>query len=410
LKYSFRNYLYVITTIASCFTNYLFFSLYALTGNKYSGSGESISYVLYLILNFILIFILNITSSNKNKLLKYEFNFYLFLTLLFIIQLIWFLKDPDDLYFLTFISYFILLGLPGFFAILVLIKNNLINLFIKLSDIFCLIVLISIIFTTLKSFFIDDSIDTAIGGTDYQFFSYLCALVYGILIFNTFKLESFFRFNFFNSKIYKKFTYLFLIVCIAGSILGGGRGAFLLVIIYSFSALKFLSTNRKNLILYVFSFLTLVAIFIIYLSFNEDSIFNRFGRLFSYINSDTYIDLENGSSGRDTIYKLSLDSFLKSPIFGYGPFGVWSKVGMPHNIFLELILQYGILAFFMIFYFLYYFIYNSKLKKLPFYNWFIHLSFFPIIMLMFSGSYMHLSIFWFVFSYFLIQKKYSCTL
>jgi O-antigen ligase len=396
----------VIFSLLACFTNYVFFSFLAFFSIKYGGSENSSIYIIYNILNFISIFFINFYTSIKTGFYKNEIYIYLFIFILLALQFLWYLSNPDDLYFLTFISYFILLGLPGLFASLVLIKNQLLTLFIKYTDIISLLIVLAIFKSIFFSYIISGEIDTAIAGTDYQFLSYLCALSYGILIYNSYNLNQNLRFKFFKSKFYKKFTPLLIFICILGSILGAGRGAFLLIIIYTFSIFILNIKNKKLIYIYILCICTLIFILLYYLSFNEDSIFNRFGRIFSYINGDSIIDIENGSSGRDKLYQVAIDAILKSPIIGYGPFSVWSSVGMPHNIILEIFLQYGIFAIILLFLIIFVILRNRDNYNIIHYKWIKSLALFPLVMLFFSGSYMHLSIFWFVLGYLLSKNLF----
>jgi O-antigen ligase len=384
----------------------VFFSFLAFFSIKYGGSENSSIYIIYNILNFISIFFINFYTSIKTGFYKNEIYIYLFIFILLALQFLWYLSNPDDLYFLTFISYFILLGLPGLFASLVLIKNQLLTLFIKYTDIISLLIVLAIFKSIFFSYIISGEIDTAIAGTDYQFLSYLCALSYGILIYNSYNLNQNLRFKFFKSKFYKKFTPLLIFICILGSILGAGRGAFLLIIIYTFSIFILNIKNKKLIYIYILCICTLIFILLYYLSFNEDSIFNRFGRIFSYINGDSIIDIENGSSGRDKLYQVAIDAILKSPIIGYGPFSVWSSVGMPHNIILEIFLQYGIFAIILLFLIIFVILRNRDNYNIIHYKWIKSLALFPLVMLFFSGSYMHLSIFWFVLGYLLSKNLF----
>ncbi len=396
----------MIFSLLACFTNYVFFSFLAFFSIKYGGSENSSIYIIYNILNFISIFFINFYTSIKTGFYKNEIYIYLFIFILLALQFLWYLSNPDDLYFLTFISYFILLGLPGLFASLVLIKNQLLTLFIKYTDIISLLIVLAIFKSIFFSYIISGEIDTAIAGTDYQFLSYLCALSYGILIYNSYNLNQNLRFKFFKSKFYKKFTPLLIFICILGSILGAGRGAFLLIIIYTFSIFILNIKNKKLIYIYILCICTLIFILLYYLSFNEDSIFNRFGRIFSYINGDSIIDIENGSSGRDKLYQVAIDAILKSPIIGYGPFSVWSSVGMPHNIILEIFLQYGIFAIILLFLIIFVILRNRDNYNIIHYKWIKSLALFPLVMLFFSGSYMHLSIFWFVLGYLLSKNLF----
>ena len=99
----------------------------------------------------------------------------------------------------------------------------------------------------------------------------------------------------------------------------------------------------------------------------------------------------------------------RSPIFGYGVFGMWRYSALPHNFFLEILIQGGTVYFSFILIFLtYVFIKLYKITRIdPSFKLISILGLYPLVFLMFSGSYMSNSIFWFCISFVISYSSQS---
>ncbi len=107
----------------------------------------------------------------------------------------------------------------------------------------------------------------------------------------------------------------------------------------------------------------------------------------------------NFLSGRDKVFFYTLDYINKRPVFGYGVLGdrkVLSFIGQayPHNIFLEILMQYGIIIGFLILIALlglifYRFLKRSNNKERYFFAF--NLGFLPLLV---TGSYLTFYNFW----------------
>jgi O-antigen ligase len=188
------------------------------------------------------------------------------------------------------------------------------------------------------------------------------------------------------------------------AILNGGRGAFILLIVYAVIIFYWIVIKRgitKQTIFRVFT-LSLIIPFFSYLvyqgiiqnNFLEQG-FRRATQFIELAISPESTDFYTASSGRDIVYETAIQGISESPIFGYGSFEHWEKVIHPHNIFLDLSLQYGVLfSGILIFGLL---IWSLRSRKL----WDTQKVFFSIILiyslvnLMFSGGYFFHSFFWF---------------
>src|SRR5690606_30091320 len=79
-----------------------------------------------------------------------------------------------------------------------------------------------------------------------------------------------------------------------------------------------------------------------------------FSRVFSYISSEG-IEWDS-TSGRNDLYEKAIEYISKSPIIGYGVFGMFSEFGFyPHNLILEVLLQGGLVYLILILFCLFYF-------------------------------------------------------
>lgn len=186
--------------------------------------------------------------------------------------------------------------------------------------------------------------------------------------------------------------------------MSGGRGGFILFLITTLviSIIKIregfnLMPLTKSLI-----FISILIFFSVrLLPFEVADIFEKGNRrLFSYITSSG-VNMEE-TSGRDVYYTRAIKEIKKSPIWGYGIFRyVDITYDYPHNIFLELFLQGG-----LIYFVIYLFMFTKFIRKIikiiivdKVNLILIPLSLYPFVELLFSGSYLFSPFFWFVISY-----------
>lgn len=141
-------------------------------------------------------------------------------------------------------------------------------------------------------------------------------------------------------KWYDLLLGVILLSCI---LLGGSRGPLLCIFVYAIMLLSFsnsINKNEKKLFVIIFIFAAVIILI------SWDAILLN---LIQYLetkgmSSRTLYLLYNKnftSTGRDTIYRESLELIKNGPIFGYGTAGAWSNGFYPHNIFIEFLLSYG---------------------------------------------------------------------
>jgi len=373
----------------------LFFSIFAILGLTYKGSGESSLYSQYLVLSSFFIYILFF----REILIKRVINVPIILVLGFSIFLIFFiLFAPSHNFVKSQTNLFFVLSLPSAFVGYIMARTKQL-LFLKKSFIFLSLIVFVAVLRILPKLFSSSVIDLmdVFGGGQYQAFSYFCAFSF-LTIFH----------QLINKSYSKNIIFLFYVVVILvlflGVFLSGGRGGLLVVLLGTIT----LTVKKKGFLKFVkYSLFLSVFLYLFYLFSSEsnflfsDRFVESFERLFSFLSSDG-IDMD-GSSNRDQFYGTALSMIKKNLIIGYGFFGLVSSLGdyYPHNIFLEVFLQGGLLFFIFFIFFGFSFFYKlSKLIKLKKDEDFILIpTVYSLTILMFSSSYLIEPFFWFSFTY-----------
>jgi hypothetical protein len=271
------------------------------------------------------------------------------------------------------------------------------------------IIVIGILFQGIKPYLMNNLPPLlSFGGATYQTFSYVSAFAFGLNLFFYFR-KSYSSFGPFS----KLFFYFIFVVTLMGVFLSGGRGGFVLVAAYLFyfSFIVFSQVKR----MYIFLFFEIIIFLYVLILFNPEflrqiSEIGSFDRLFQYVNPDDLSLDWGGTSGRDEVYLNVLRYIFIKPFLGYGVYGVFNITGTPHNLFLELLLSGGVvfLTLFLIVGFV--IILPVALKLIRNNSIVVIIGIYPLVQLLFSGSYLTNSEFWFVFSfmissYFLYGKK-----
>lgn len=414
MKLDISNLIAVIAVMAIV-SQPFFFTFSGLLGIDYQGSESSPLYVIFIVSVAFLSFLTYLHCSIKNGFTKQELIIIIAILLIIINHFIWVVFDSlNTELFPESLIFFLLLGLPGFFSAAIITKSKLINHSIKIAEPIFLIIASGIIVYSLIPTLL--GIRTAsIGGATYQALSYYSSLTFGFFLLYEAYIPKHLRYDWTNNTFYKAVTITIITSCAASTLIGGGRGAFILLCIYIlFYALSTIKTKGsffsplnilRNLIKVLVS-LMVVQIFI-FIFWDKDFIQTGLQRATAFISPEGNINLESGSSGRDIVYNDALTYIDDRPFLGYGSFGGLDNTLQAHNIFLDIILQYGYFSLIIVIAFTLHLI----VKAIR--NWTIHtewcLIFFcyPLVMLMFSGYYLHVSFFIFGISFlFLYKKKY----
>lgn len=379
----------------------LFFSFMGLLGVEYEGADSSIVYVAYVVSIAGAMLLVYLYATFKKGILKGEAIVLIFFLFLFVLHALWVIFDPLHTKLVPeFLIFFLLFGVPGFMSAATIMKLGIQKEVIKLTELFIIIIAIGIVlFSVLPTL---AGINTrSLAGASYQTLSYYSAFAFGMLLTYSTHLPKVYRYAWVSSPVAKVLSYGLMLGCVLGCFLGGGRGAFLLLIAYLFIAMASLFFSKRNVltqrgliktVLRVFSIVLLFSVFIS-VFWEQDFIQSGFNRATQFISDDGGIDLERGSSGRDVVYSIAIDYINQRPVFGYGPFGFRDQTIHAHNIFLDLWLQFGLIGFILLT------IVGSLLAIRSYKNlssetvWTSSLLLYPLIMVMFSGTYLHSSIF-----------------
>lgn len=279
-------------------------------------------------------------------------------------------------------------------------KGNLAGI-IKWLDILMLIITFSLLFfvRTVSSYY---------EAGDYsQRYSYLAAFAFNLNLFLSFYGNKYERFEIFKSKAYRFFCYALLPVYPVVIFLSGGRGGFVtmaLGLVLFILTLEGKKSKRRKIWWYVIgAAVAVVAILPFLRSSSIGSLFTRnIGRVFSYV-TDSGLDLSQ-TAGRNKLYALCWQLFTESPLTGYGLFGYGDILGSfpyAHNLFLEWLLQGGILFFFFWLTLLIVACYKGwKLFKTDIrFIMLLPIAAYPLSQLMFSSSYLEEPLFWFFMAF-----------
>ena len=398
----------------SIFIGQIFFVLISLFGISYTGSSESPLLIIavstiniYSIVYVIIYEVINFKKGN-GSLFPYAIPFIVYI--FFITEYAFgnvSLNNYEGQRFLFFSAYCIA---PIFVANYCL-RYDKFNMISKSLDIIMLVSTIALIANVPKM-----SVEAVIigGGGGRQDTSYIAAFSLGINLSNLLLGHNFERYAIFRTKGFKFFSIFLIPAQILITIMGRGRGGAVLLIVSVFLILilNFKASLKRTLF---FATLLCIILYIFVTNINSQLLNDLLSvglyKSFSYFNGTT-VDLFE--TGRDWVYKAIIDLIKERPSFGYGFFNAYSasyaKIGgYPHNVFLDILLQGGILYFIIFITFikktysnLFKIINKDQTKALL-----LPIALFPSIMLLFSGTYLNNASFWFflVYSFFYFSKK-----
>ena len=411
----FRKKIPSLISLFAIFAQQIFFSISGLVGYDYGGKTESPIYIQFIVLVFVTTVITYVRSFvKKPEISKSEIGFYVFFLFLIANHLLWVVIDGGKTPMLPRpLIFFLSLGIPGFMAARIIRVFDAWYELIRLSDLAVFFMSFGLVIAVVWSSYNSGLKSMGIGGATSQAASYYSAMCFGLLGFATFYLEKKFRYKWFRGRVGLMLSVLMMMALIVTVIMEGGRGAFILMVIYC-GILFFWMANkhgmtRRGMIRYAAVALSLPIIisFAMYKVMHDPLLLSGFNRAVAYIGNSNggLINMEGGSSGRDVVYSIDLKGIADSPWVGYGAFGVWDKVIMPHDLFLDLLLQFGV-PIALILTVSVSLILWQKFKPLTTEKvWLLILFLYPMIMLLFSGEYLATSVFWFCLSSFLCLRK-----
>lgn len=401
-----------ILMVLCLFNTQLFFSVTTIFGYKYGGIENSIIYAVYVLLIMFFSLFLCIYTFIKRK---YRFN-YKEIFILFLPTILTFEMGIRVLIYgeirtsMHYLIYFYIWCVPAIFAAVYVKKTDTLKIMIKWFEVVEWILTIAVVFSFLIPFLLGTSysiyrIETNI---NYQTAAYMSSFAYGLNLYFLFYGKEKKRFQYTFTKVYFVISLGLLLIQLLCVFISGGRGGAVLAIIYTLFFFFITisdkdSTRRFKGTVFVLSIFA-ITICILPIMLQNSNFYSAFSRSFSFI-GDNGINW-SGTSNRDFVYQLAIQRAFKHPLFGYGIFYALGKFGYPHNIFLEWLLEGGVVLLTIETMIL-----LIVLKK----GWMIALKcngtiilvllLYPLTELMFSGTYMETGIFWFVVCYIIIYKE-----
>lgn len=250
-------------------------------------------------------------------------------------------------------------------------------------------------------------------GEAYQSNSYYCAFTFGGQLYYAFNKNTENRFAFFKIKIVQLVRVVLLCTLPICVISTGGKGGLVLVICYVLLLFAYVISTQKAAVMRIFKILAVLVFVFLAIALYTRIIGNSEFLQNSFENMTAYLDFQNNSidmtetSNRDLVYAQALDLIGQKPLFGYGVLGymplLTTTYQYPHNLFLEVALQSGLLVLVVAVLILVYAIYKlRRMVKEENACWLLVFIFaYPLVQLMFSGSYMLTGLFWFCMAVFL---------
>lgn len=379
----------------------IFFATSAFIGYQYNGIENSKIYILYCITIAILNIFICIKSISKDyKVNQGECVLLLFPFLAMFFYCIGIMQTGYiNINSIKFFMYFILWCVPAIYGGIYVCRKKILYSLIKWIDVIIIIYSLAIIFTTIIPFAKGVGFDS-IGGGTYQNASYIAANAYGIGLYFIFYGKYYDRFNFTKMSIYKYIYMVLISIQILGIFISGGRGGIVLTFVYTIviSSIVIISRNKKNISIYVFfiSILTIIGFLVLPKLMENDIFLSGFKRVFAFISHEGSINWD-GTSNRNYVYLDAINLILQKPIVGYGVFEYLTITPNPHNLILEILLAGGVIYLITsIIIVLGIVIKLINLIKSDKRNLILLvLILYPLTMLMFSGTYLNCSEFWF---------------
>lgn len=415
MKVSIANFLLTLSLLAST----VFFLVIPLFGLSYLGAEDSPLYMITIIslalfsLAYITIYEFSNSKKASGSILPYLIP--LIVVFVYLVECVAY-SDMGKLS-SKMINLFIANSVPSVFIANFVCRYNKLSEILKNFEIIAIISSLGLIYS-LPSMYMMVDYDTSIGGGGgHQTISYGSAICFGYFFINTFSRNYQCRYYFLCNKVVYIFEVVLMVANAGICIIGGGRGgAVLLVINLILSSIVIFRKQIWKVIILstisVASFYFLLSLPFLSNNMISEMFTKGMERSFSYVSDSGAIDMSQ-TSERDVVYQGLFQLIDNMPLNGYGFFHLYEvcqksiQQHYPHNIFFEVLLQGGYLLFFV-----FCVIYAIFLKKI-FNTIILHnksicvlpLITYPLIELLFSGTYIKSALFWFVVIYILNQDK-----
>lgn len=415
MKGAIANFLLTLSLLAST----VFFLVIPLFGLSYLGAEDSPLYMITIIslALFSMTYIMLYEFSNCKKASGTILPYFIPLAVAFIYLAECVIYSDMGKLSSKMINLFLANSVPSIFIANYICRYNKLSELLKNLEIITIISSLGLIYS-LPSMYMMVDYDTSIGGGGgHQTISYGSAICFGYFFINTFGRNYQYRYHFLCNKVIYIFEVVLMVANAGICIIGGGRGgAVLLVVNLIISSLVIFRKKIWKVIILstisVVSFYYLLSLPFLSNNMISEMFTKGMERSFSYINDSGAIDMSQ-TSERDVVYQGLFQLIDNMPLNGYGFFHLYEvcqrtiQQHYPHNIFFEVLLQGG-----YVFFFTFSVVYVIVLKKI--FNTvltcndsicLLPLITYPLIELLFSGTYIKSGLFWFVIIYILNQSK-----
>ena len=400
-----------IVAMLATFNAPLFFALSGLVGYQYAGVKESSIYVGYITSIFIITLLTYLYTCLKRPWIsRSEAHVYAFFVFMLWNHGLWVLLDPASTKLVPDnLVLFVAFALPSIFAVRILIAHKAWSHFIRLVEVVAMVMAVGIVVAVVFPFLHGlggDSLASGVsllGGATTQAASYFAAFTFGLAGFYVFRAEKELRFSWLRTRLGDLSNMLLMAGLVVATIVNGGRGAFVLLVVYSVLIFYWIATKRGVTYRGVIRFMLVLAALpvIYYVAYrsiiSHPALEPGFRRAVAFIGAggtSGVIDIAAGGSGRDVFYQLAIAGILDSPIWGYGAFGHWDRVVQPHNLFLDLALQFGIPLAMVILVSVIVWLSANRSQWDSYKCFTVVVGLYPLVALMFSGGYFMESMFW----------------
>ena len=337
----------------------IFFSISGLVGYQYTGAGDSVAWVAVVVSSFLVTSAAYVAACAKRRgLTKIELYMYGFAGFMLLDHFIWWSIDSASTPLVpTPLVHFVAFAVPGVLAVRIMLAFDAWGAFARATHVSAVAMASGIVASVLLPFaagrgevIVVTGLST-LGGATAQSASYFSAFVFGLLGFYLFKANPTLRSPLLRGRGVRILE-LLLWGCMAlATVLNGGRGGLLLLLIYLTQDMYWMSIGAhltyRSLLRASGLLLVLPGMLVVVYSKLESSEifgigFRRALDVFIFLGGTDAVSFNEASSNRDLVYQIAIDRIAEAPILGYGAFGHWERAIQPHNLFFDLALQFGL--------------------------------------------------------------------
>lgn len=378
-----------------------FFAATTVLGYKYEGAENDSLYLIYSALIAFFVYSLVAVSALQQRLKFFRTDWLFFaIPLFFLMSFLGVSLFDGDFNLISSRSFqgFFLWAVPALWAGFYISRKNLVARIYRPLEVVALLFAASSLYYLFRSFG-DVAATSDEGLILYQTASYHAAFAFGLILFFVAKKDGLNISTLSERSLYRGFLIGLLPLMVLTVLISGGRGGLVLVVAYLL--LRPLMLGQRLIRTLGWSAVALLLAALGVLAFEQffstnEALSRGAGRIFLFLAQDA--SASDATSGRDEVYLSALNLIADAPLFGYGLFGYLSKLGYPpHNILLEIVLGGGLVG--LVFAGACFFSLLSRqrriVKQMAEFRVVYFFALFPLVHLMFSGSYLINSEIWF---------------